>query len=42
MKKGINTWSFDDSKTFYEKVDNAKEAGFDGIELSLDMTRSTS
>ena len=42
MKKGINIWSFDDSKTFYEKVDIAKKAGFDGIELSLDMTGEVS
>lgn len=37
MKKGINIWSFDGSKTFYEKVDIAKKAGFEGIELSLDL-----
>ncbi|MBE6687834.1 MAG: sugar phosphate isomerase/epimerase [Ruminococcaceae bacterium] len=42
MKKGINIWSFDGSKTFYEKVDIAKKAGFDGIELSLDMTGEVS
>lgn len=36
MKKGINIWSFDDSKTLKEKIVFAKNAGFEGIELSLD------
>jgi len=36
MKKGINIWSFDGSKTLREKIAFAKNAGFEGIELSLD------
>ena len=36
MKKGINIWSFDSSKTLREKIAFAKKAGFEGIELSLD------
>lgn len=42
MRKGINIWSFDGSKTFYEKIDIAKKAGFEGVELSLDMTGEVS
>lgn len=42
MRKGINIWSFDGSKTFYEKMDIAKKAGFEGVELSLDMTGEVS
>lgn len=36
MKKGINIWSFDFALPLSKKINIAKEAGFDGIELSLD------
>ncbi|MHB1453834.1 MAG: sugar phosphate isomerase/epimerase family protein [Saccharofermentanales bacterium] len=35
MKKAISIWSFKD-KSIRQAIDLAKEAGFDGIELSLD------
>ena len=38
MKKGINIWSFDPSKPLSEVLKLAKDAGFEGIELSLDVT----
>jgi L-ribulose-5-phosphate 3-epimerase len=41
MKKAISIWSFKD-KTTKEAIDIAKEAGFDGIELSLNETGETS
>ena len=36
MKKGINIWSFKAGMTIAECIAMAKDAGFDGIELSLD------
>lgn len=36
MKKGINIWSFKKGMTVAECMAMAKDAGFDGIELSLD------
>ena len=36
MKKGINIWSFKAGMTIAECMAMAKDAGFDGIELSLD------
>ncbi len=36
MKKGINIWSFKSGMTVAECMAMAKDAGFDGIELSLD------
>ncbi len=36
MKKGINIWSFKRGMTVAECIAMAKDAGFDGIELSLD------
>lgn len=36
MKKGINIWAFDFALPLSKKINIAKEAGFDGIELSLD------
>ncbi|MEF2245105.1 MULTISPECIES: sugar phosphate isomerase/epimerase family protein [unclassified Paenibacillus] len=35
MKKGINIWSFKEGKSIKECIALAKDAGFDGIELSL-------
>lgn len=35
MKKGINIWSFREGTTIAESARLAKEAGFEGIELSL-------
>ena len=35
MKKGINIWSFKNGMTVAECIAMAKDAGFDGIELSL-------
>jgi len=37
MKKGINIWSFKRGMTIAECMAMAKDAGFDGIELSLDQ-----
>ncbi len=37
MKKGISIWSFAEG-TLKEKLKLAKDAGFDGVELSLDET----
>jgi len=36
MKKAINVWSFPSSLPMSSKLQIAKKAGFDGIELSLD------
>jgi L-ribulose-5-phosphate 3-epimerase len=36
LKKGINIWSFKSGMTIAECIAMAKDAGFDGIELSLD------
>lgn len=36
MKKGINIWSFKNGMTIMECITMAKDAGFEGIELSLD------
>lgn len=36
MKKGINIWSFKSGMTVVECIAMAKDAGYDGIELSLD------
>ena len=41
MKKGISIWSFAEG-TLKEKMKLAKDAGFDGIELSLDETGEVS
>jgi len=41
MKKGISIWSFAEG-TLKEKMQLAKDAGFDGIELSLDETGEVS
>ncbi|MGG3282221.1 sugar phosphate isomerase/epimerase family protein [Paenibacillus solani] len=38
MKKGINIWSFSGETSITDCIRLAKEAGFDGIELSLDQT----
>ncbi|KOP67101.1 xylulose 5-phosphate 3-epimerase [Bacillus sp. FJAT-18019] len=38
MKKGINIWSFSGETSISDCIRLAKEAGFDGIELSLDQT----
>lgn len=38
MKKGINIWSFPDTLKVGECIRLAKDAGFDGIELSLNET----
>ncbi|MHA0857735.1 sugar phosphate isomerase/epimerase family protein [Paenibacillus sp. CMAA1364] len=38
MKKGINIWSFNGDLSIGECIKTAKEAGFDGIELSLNET----
>lgn len=35
MKKGINIWSFPEGTSVAESIRIAKDAGFDGIELSL-------
>lgn len=35
MKKGINIWSFPAGMSIAECIETAKDAGFDGIELSL-------
>jgi len=35
MKKGINIWSFQDGTSISECISLAKDAGFEGIELSL-------
>lgn len=35
MKKGINIWSFPEGTSIAESIRIAKDAGFDGIELSL-------
>lgn len=42
MKKGINIWSFKEGTPVSECITLAKEAGFDGIELSLDETGEVS
>jgi len=36
LKKGINIWSFKNGMTIMECITMAKDAGFEGIELSLD------
>ena len=38
MKKGVNIWSFDQSKSIEECMILAKKAGFEGIELALAKT----
>ncbi len=38
MKKGINIWSFDGSKSLADIFKLAKAAGFEGIELSFDAS----
>ncbi|CAM3084989.1 sugar phosphate isomerase/epimerase family protein [Paenibacillus lupini] len=38
MKKGINIWSFPSGMSIEESIVLAKDAGFDGIELSLNET----
>lgn len=38
MKKGINIWSFPAGMSIEESIVLAKDAGFDGIELSLNET----
>ncbi|OAB43934.1 sugar phosphate isomerase/epimerase family protein [Paenibacillus antarcticus] len=38
MKKGINIWSFKGDSSIADCITLAKEAGFDGIELSLNAT----
>ncbi|RJE82616.1 sugar phosphate isomerase/epimerase [Paenibacillus sp. 1011MAR3C5] len=38
MKKGINIWSFRSDRTIQECARIAKQAGFDGLELSLNET----
>lgn len=38
MKKGINIWSFPAGMRIEESIELAKDAGFDGIELSLNET----
>lgn len=38
MKKGINIWSFPAGMSIEESIELAKDAGFDGIELSLNET----
>ncbi|MBB6634487.1 sugar phosphate isomerase/epimerase family protein [Cohnella thailandensis] len=38
MKKGINIWSFPAGMSIEESIALAKDAGFDGIELSLNET----
>jgi len=38
MKKGINIWSFRDDRTIQECARIAKQAGFEGLELSLNET----
>ncbi|WP_219833978.1 sugar phosphate isomerase/epimerase [Paenibacillus sp. R14(2021)] len=38
MKKGINIWSFAEGTTIDEAMAIAKDAGFEGIELSLNET----
>lgn len=38
MKKGINIWSFPGEASISDCIRLAKEAGFDGIELSLNQT----
>ena len=38
MKKGINIWSFPAGMSIAECITTAKDAGFDGIELSLNET----
>lgn len=42
MKKGINIWSFQDGTTIEEAIAIAKDAGFEGIELSLNETGALS
>ena len=37
MKKGINYWSFKQGTTVKKAMEIAKDAGFDGIELSIDQ-----
>ena len=38
MKKGINVWSFPGDLTIEQRMRLAKRAGFDGIELALNLT----
>jgi len=38
MKKGINIWSFQEGTSISEAISIAKDAGFDGIELSLNAS----
>ena len=38
MKKGINIWSFPGDASISDCIRLAKEAGFEGIELSLNQT----
>ncbi|MBM7568907.1 sugar phosphate isomerase/epimerase family protein [Paenibacillus sacheonensis] len=38
MKKGINIWSFSEQTSIAEAIAIAKDAGFEGIELSLNET----
>ncbi|SFD96967.1 hexulose-6-phosphate isomerase [Paenibacillus catalpae] len=38
MKKGINIWSFPAGMRIEESIELAKDAGFDGIELSMNET----
>ncbi|MBP3966822.1 sugar phosphate isomerase/epimerase family protein [Paenibacillus lignilyticus] len=38
MKKGVNIWSFPQGTTIAESIRIAKDAGFEGIELSLNET----
>ena len=36
MKKGINCWTFPSNYTVKECIENAKKAGFDGIEINME------
>jgi len=36
MKKGINCWTFPANYTVKECIENAKKAGFDGIEINME------
>ncbi len=39
MKKGINCWTFPPYFTVKECIENAKKAGFDGIEINMEETK---
>ncbi|MCL5031842.1 MAG: sugar phosphate isomerase/epimerase [Thermotogae bacterium] len=41
MKKGINCWTFPANYTVKECIENAKKAGYDGIEINMEESKAS-